>query len=319
MIAPTIHGLDDIKKAIAIQLFSGSKIDCSDQTRRRSDIHILLLGDPGTGKSQLLTSVGLIAPKCIYTSGKGASAAGLTGAVIFDSRSKSYCIVGGAMPLADDGIICIDEFDKMTEQDRGAIHQGMEQQIISIAKAGISTHLNSRCAVLAAANPKKGRWDDKKSFHKNVNLMPPILSRFDMIFVIKDKQNSEDDSIRSKHMVRVHKDINNENEKSTYQKEVCFLKKYIAYCRKECDPRLSEDCRKSIIQEYIEMRTLYSKESQMTVRQLEGLLRSTEALAKMRLRLETNIDDFHEALRLFQVSTVAGKDLDANNNLDVVD
>ena len=183
-VAPSIFGSDDIKKAIACLLFGGSRKKLPDGLIRRGDINVLLLGDPGTAKSQLLKFVERVSPVSVYTSGKGSSAAGLTASVMRDPATRGFVVEGGAMVLADGGVVCIDEFDKMREDDRVAIHEAMEQQTISIAKAGITTTLNSRCSVLAAANSVFGRWDDTKG-EDNIDFLPTILSRFDMIYVVK--------------------------------------------------------------------------------------------------------------------------------------
>ena len=215
-IAPSIYGFTDIKKAIACLLFGGSRkryffllqfmfknksgfkfdliLRLPDGLTRRGDINLLLLGDPGTAKSQVLKFVERVAPIAVYTSGKGSSAAGLTASVIRDPSTRNFMIEGGAMVLADGGVVCIDEFDKMREEDRVAIHEAMEQQTISIAKAGITTTLNSRCSVLAAANSVFGRWDDLKG-DDNIDFMPTILSRFDMIFIVKDEHNESRDAV----------------------------------------------------------------------------------------------------------------------------
>ncbi|KAG8228475.1 hypothetical protein J437_LFUL009340 [Ladona fulva] len=193
-IAPSIFGSTDIKKAIACLLFGGSRKRMPDGLTRRGDINVLLLGDPGTAKSQLLKFAEQVAPIGVYTSGKGSSAAGLTASVIRDPNTRNFVMEGGAMVLADGGVVCIDEFDKMREDDRVAIHEAMEQQTISIAKAGITTTLNSRCSVLAAANSIFGRWDETKG-EENIDFMPTILSRFDMIFLVKDEHNRERDIV----------------------------------------------------------------------------------------------------------------------------
>lgn len=255
-IAPSIFGFEDVKKALAALLFSGSVKNLPDGTRRRGDINILLLGDPGTAKSQVLKFTEMVAPIGVYTSGKGSSAAGLTASVIRDASSRSFAIEGGAMVLADGGVVCIDEFDKMREDDRVAIHEAMEQQTISIAKAGITVTLNSRCSVLAAANSVHGKWDDYKSDDENIDFMPTILSRFDMIFVIKDKSDHAKDLEKARHVVGVHlghdriAPTGEENSELSLE----FLKKYIAYCRSKCGPRLSEQGGKVLVQKYQEMR-----------------------------------------------------------------
>jgi DNA replication licensing factor MCM5 len=194
-ICPEIFGSDDIKKAVACMLFGGSRKQLRDGMRLRGDVNVLLLGDPGTAKSQLLKRVEKLAPVAVYTSGKGSSAAGLTASVVRDASSRDFYLEAGAMVLADGGVVCIDEFDKMREEDRVAIHEAMEQQTISIAKAGITTVLNSRCSVLAAANSTFGRWDDSHDAGQNIDMQATILSRFDMIFVVKDVFSEEQDAV----------------------------------------------------------------------------------------------------------------------------
>merc|ERR1712226_1554252 len=202
-ITPSIFGSEDIKKAIACLLFGGSRKVLPDGLTRRGDINVLLLGDPGTAKSQLLKFVERVSPVAVYTSGKGSSAAGLTASVMRDPSSRNFVVEAGAMVLADGGVVCIDEFDKMREDDRVAIHEAMEQQTISIAKAGITTTLNTRCSVLAAANSVFGRWDDTKG-EDNIDFMPTILSRFDMIFIVKDEHDETRDMTLAKHVMNVH-------------------------------------------------------------------------------------------------------------------
>lgn len=186
-IAPSIYGCEDMKRSVACLLFGGSRKRLPDGNRR-GDINVLLLGDPGTAKSQLLKFAERCAPVGVYTSGKGSSAAGLTAAVVRD-QNRGFALEAGAMVLADGGLVCIDEFDKMRPEDRVAIHEAMEQQTISIAKAGLTTTLNSRCSVLAAANSVYGRWDDTKG-EENIDFLPTILSRFDMIYVVKGRSSS---------------------------------------------------------------------------------------------------------------------------------
>ncbi|KAJ3616409.1 hypothetical protein Zmor_011905 [Zophobas morio] len=194
-ISPTILGSVDIKKALACLLFGGSRKRLPDGLKLRGDINVLLLGDPGTAKSQLLKYVEKMAPVAVYTSGKGSSAAGLTASVIRDPASRDFHLEAGAMVLADGGVACIDEFDKMRESDRVAIHEAMEQQTISIAKAGITTILNSRTSVLAAANSTFGRWDDSPGPEQNIDFQATILSRFDCIFIVKDTYDEHSDSV----------------------------------------------------------------------------------------------------------------------------
>ena len=311
-IAPSIYGSIDIKKAIACLLFGGSRKRLPDGLCRRGDINMLLLGDPGTAKSQLLKFVEKVSPIGVYTSGKGSSAAGLTASVMRDPASRNYIMEGGAMVLADGGVVCIDEFDKMREDDRVAIHEAMEQQTISIAKAGITTTLNSRCSVLAAANSVFGRWDDTKG-EANIDFMPTILSRFDMIFIVKDEHDVTKDMRLAKHVMKVHLNAAQSDDTVEGELPLSVLKKYIAYCRSHCGPRLSAEAAEKLKNRYVMMRggarqherdTSKKATIPITVRQLEAIVRIAESLAKMSLSpfaLEPHID---EALRLFQVSTL---------------
>jgi len=316
-IAPSIYGFNDIKKAIACLLFGGSRKRLPDGLTRRGDINLLLLGDPGTAKSQLLKFVERVAPIGVYTSGKGSSAAGLTASVIRDPNTRNFMIEGGAMVLADGGVVCIDEFDKMREEDRVAIHEAMEQQTISIAKAGITTTLNSRCSVLAAANSVFGRWDDLKG-EANIDFMPTILSRFDMIFIVKDEHNEARDATLARHVMNVH--MNAAHSKIVTNNQVDgeisleFLRKLIQFCRSKCGPRLGEQAAEKLKSQYVLMRsgTLAHERDTgkkitipITVRQLEAVVRISESLAKMRLDPFANDNDVNEALRLFNVSTLS--------------
>ncbi len=203
-IASSIHGHENVKKAIACLLFGGCRKKLSEGVNLRGDINLLLLGDPSTAKSQLLKFAERVAPISVYTSGKGSSAAGLTASIIKDYSSGEFQLEGGAMVLADGGVVCIDEFDKMRTQDRVAIHEAMEQQTISVAKAGITTTLNSRTSVLAAANPIYGRLDDLKSTQDQIDFQTTILSRFDCIFLIKDTREQKQDTNIAKHIMDLH-------------------------------------------------------------------------------------------------------------------
>ncbi|KAM8930004.1 DNA replication licensing factor MCM5 [Pelodytes ibericus] len=311
-IAPSIYGSSDIKKAIACLLFGGARKRLPDGLTRRGDINLLMLGDPGTAKSQLLKFVERCSPIGVYTSGKGSSAAGLTASVMRDPVSRNFIMEGGAMVLADGGVVCIDEFDKMREDDRVAIHEAMEQQTISIAKAGITTTLNSRCSVLAAANSVYGRWDDTKG-EENIDFMPTILSRFDMIFIVKDEHNEQRDMTLAKHVMNVHLSAQTQTHSVEGEVDLSMLKKYIAYCRTKCGPRLSAEAAEKLKNRYILMRSgarEHERESEkrssipITVRQLEAIVRISESLSKMKLQPFATETDVEEALRLFQVSTL---------------
>ncbi|HIP56582.1 MAG TPA: minichromosome maintenance protein MCM [Ignisphaera aggregans] len=299
-IAPGIYGMWDIKEAIALLLFGGVPKVLPDGTRIRGDIHVLIIGDPGTAKSQLLQYVTRIAPRAIYTTGRGSTAAGLTAAVVRDKQTGEYYLEAGALVLADGGIACIDEIDKMREEDRVAIHEAMEQQTVSIAKAGIVARLNARTAILAAGNPKYGRYLPNRSISENVNLPPTILSRFDLIFVIRDTPSMERDRNLARHITLVHGAP--EGVKPPIEPEL--LRKYIAYARKYVRPVLTEEARRLIEEFFVEMRKrsleVPDAPIAITARQLEALIRLAEAHARMALRDKVTAEDAAEAIRLMK-------------------
>ncbi len=230
-IAPSIYGNRDIKKAILCLLLGGSKKILPDSMKLRGDINVLLLGDPGTAKSQLLKFVEKAAPIAIYTSGKGSSAAGLTASVQREQSTREFYLEGGAMVLADGGVVCIDEFDKMRDEDRVAIHEAMEQQTISIAKAGITTILNARTSVLAAANPIFGRYDDMKTPGENIDFQTTILSRFDMIFIVKVEHERGKDERIAKHVIGIHMGGRGVEDQTESEIPVDKMRRYISYCK----------------------------------------------------------------------------------------
>ncbi len=297
-IAPAIYGHWDIKEAIAFALFGGVPKELEDGTRIRGDIHVLIIGDPGTAKSQLLQYAARVAPRSVYTTGKGSTAAGLTAAVVRDNITGEYYLEAGALVLADGGIAVIDEIDKMREEDRSAIHEAMEQQTVSIAKAGIVAKLNARCAVLAAGNPRYGRYIPERSVAENINLPPSILSRFDLIFVLRDIPDPKRDRRLVRYILRVHK----ESEKIVPEIPVDTLKKYIAYARKNVKPRLTEAAAKIIEDFFVDLRKTAAENPDMgipiTARQLEALVRMSEAHAKMALRNVVEESDAIEAVRM---------------------
>ena len=313
-IAPAIHGHNDIKEAVLCLMLGGSRRQLPDGTTLRGDINVLLMGDPGTAKSQLLKFVQTASPIGVYTSGKGSSAAGLTAAVNKDQQSGEFYLEGGALVLGDGGVVCIDEFDKMNEVDRVAIHEAMEQQTISIAKAGITAVLNARAAVLAAANPLFGKFSERHSLSDNINLKTTILSRFDMIFMIRDKYNAELDKEMVKHIMNIHK-----QEVVSNNLPLDELKGYITYCRQQCSPKLTEAASKKLAEYFVEIRQRVREKRKdengnnedddegdvpITVRQLEAIIRISEAIAKM--TMSDIADDKHvdEAIRLFTNSTL---------------
>merc|ERR1712217_62341 len=307
-IAPSICAssedvIGDVKKAVACLLFGGSRKQLPDGTRMRGDINVLLLGDPGTAKSQFLKFAEKAAPIAVYTSGKGSSAAGLTAAIIRDK--EGFALEGGAMVLADGGIVCIDEFDKMDVNDRVAIHEAMEQQTISIAKAGITTMLNTRCSVVAAANPKFGTYDDLANTADQMDFETTILSRFDMMFLVKDVRDPERDYALCKHMVGLHSGEVMEAKEGPMP--VLELRKYLSYCRDRCDPRVSPEAAEVLENKYVEIRQHMKAEGDaipITVRQLEAIIRISESLAKMELRDEVEVGHVEESVRLFMRSTM---------------
>ncbi|KAI9017520.1 MCM2/3/5 family-domain-containing protein [Gaertneriomyces semiglobifer] len=314
-IAPSIYGHLDIKKAITCLLFGGSKKILPDGMRLRGDINVLLLGDPGTAKSQMLKFVEKVAPIGVYTSGKGSSAAGLTASVIRDPSTREFYLEGGAMVLGDGGVVCIDEFDKMREEDRVAIHEAMEQQTISIAKAGITTILNSRTSVLAAANPVFGRYDDMKSAGENIDFQSTILSRFDLIFIVKDEHNEARDQSIARHVIRVHMNRAPKENESASEFDMAKMRSYISYCKTKCAPRLTEDAAKKLSSHFVEMRSKARSVAQadgtsvrnavpITVRQLEAIIRISESLAKMSLSPIATEQHVDEAIRMFNHSTM---------------
>nr|ODN87819.1 minichromosome maintenance protein 5 (cell division control protein 46) [Cryptococcus depauperatus CBS 7841] len=311
-VAPSIYGNLDIKKAVTCLLMGGSKKILPDGMRLRGDINVLLLGDPGTAKSQLLKFVEKVAPISVYTSGKGSSAAGLTASVQRDPVSREFYLEGGAMVLADGGVVCIDEFDKMRDEDRVAIHEAMEQQTISIAKAGITTILNSRTSVLAAANPVFGRYDDMKSPGENIDFQTTILSRFDMIFIVKDEHNEQRDRTIAKHVMNIHMNRQTENE-TVGEIDIEKMKRYIGYCKSRCAPNLSPEAAEMLSSHFVSLRKEVAQVERdnderssipITVRQLEAIIRISESLAKITLSPRVQPHHVEEAIRLFKFSTM---------------
>jgi replicative DNA helicase Mcm len=316
--APTIYGMDIEKDALVLQLFGGLSKKMPDGTYIRGDIHALFVGDPGTAKSQMLNYLSKLAPRSIYASGKASSAAGLTAAAVRDEFGEGqWTLEAGALVLADMGIACIDEIDKMSDQDRSSLHQAMEQQEISVAKAGISATLKSRCAILAAANPKLGRFDEFMPLHEQINMPPALLSRFDLIFSILDKPNIDRDSELASHILNTHKagEVQEniaKSKKSKFSKkqrdklmtnvlpelEPEFLRKYVAYAKRNIFPVMNDDALEILRNYYVDFRNSSEDSIPFTPRQLEAFVRLAEASARIRLSEEVTINDAKRAINI---------------------
>ncbi|MGA7846773.1 MAG: minichromosome maintenance protein MCM [Thermoplasmata archaeon] len=309
-LAPTIKGMEEEKEAIALQLFGGVEKRQPDGIRIRGDVHILLVGDPGTAKSQLLRYIADVAPRGIYTSGKGATAAGLTAAAVKDDFAGGrWVLEAGMLVLADGGVAVIDELDKMTPEDSSAMHEVMEQQQCSISKAGITATLNARCTILAAANPRFGRFTPDRSFAEQVNLPPTLLSRFDVIYSIFDKPDRQRDRLLANRILESHRagearELGAELSESPSGGAPFppdFLRKYISYARRTFRPVLSPEALSAIEDYYVQVRKQGEDPNApvpITARQLEALVRLSEASAKARLSNVVTIDDANRAIKI---------------------
>lgn len=301
-IAPEIYGHEDVKKALLLLLVGG--VDrIPNGMKIRGNINICLMGDPGVAKSQLLSYIDRLAPRSQYTTGRGSSGVGLTASVTKDPVTGEMTLEGGALVLADQGICCIDEFDKMVDSDRTAIHEVMEQQTISIAKAGILTTLNARTSILSAANPAYGRYNPKRTIEQNIQLPAALLSRFDLLWLIQDKPDRENDLRLANHITFVHKNCA-EPPQTLKPLDMRLMRRYIALCKRK-NPTVPESLTEYIVGAYVEMRkeARNSKDSTfMSPRTLLAILRLSTALARLRLIDAVDKDDVNEAMRLMEMS-----------------
>lgn len=301
-IAPTIFGYEAIKEAIALQLFGSNPLVLPDGRRIRGDTHILLTGDPAVAKSQLLRWVSEVAPRGLYTSGVKATGAGLTAAAVRDEIGGGWALEAGALVIADGGLASIDEFEKMSAEDAGAILESLEQQTVSVAKAGIVATLNTRTAVLAAANPKYGRFDPNLTLSQQIALDPVILSRFDLIFIMRDVPHPERDRAISRHILELHRVP---KKVAKVPIDVDLLRKIIIYARKNLDPKFEgEEPTRAIEDFFVEWRKVVEKGAPLpiTVRQLEALIRLAKANARLRLSDRVTVEDVNRAIMLVETS-----------------
>ncbi|WP_440006979.1 minichromosome maintenance protein MCM [Halomicrococcus sp. SG-WS-1] len=306
-IAPSIYGYRQEKLAMILQLFSGVTKHLPDGSRIRGDLHMLLIGDPGTGKSAMLQYIRNIAPRSVYTSGKGSSSAGLTAAAVRDDfgDGQQWTLEAGALVLADKGIAAVDELDKMRPEDRSAMHEALEQQSISVSKAGINATLKSRCSLLGAANPKYGRFDQYESIGEQIDLEPALISRFDLIFTVTDQPDEQEDRQLAEHILQTNfagelntqrtemnapnvsqEAVDEQTDEVAPAIEADLLRKYIAYAKANVFPTMTDEAKQAIEDFYVDLRSKGADEDApvpVTARKLEALVRLAEASARVRL------------------------------------
>ncbi len=327
-IAPSIYGMNVIKEALVLQMFGGVAKQMKDGTKIRGDIHILLVGDPGTAKSQLLQYMAQLVPRGLYTSGKGSSAAGLTATAVRDEAGR-WTLEAGALVIADLGLAAIDEIDKMSPTDRDSIYQAMEQQIVTVTKAGIYATLSSRCAILAAANPKYGRFDPQKPWTAQIDLPSPLLSRFDVIFKIVDVPNPEYDKKMADYILNVHlagekimRDEENDYIVEQYKPkmDIELLRKYVRYAKKEIIPKLSDEAMRMIEEEYLNTRKKYeeTRSVPITPRQLEAMIRLAEASARARLSEIVTKEDAERAIKIVRYFLKESASEEGIEDMDII-
>lgn len=302
-IAPSIYGHDAIKEAVALQLFGCEAIDLHDGTRIRGDTHVLLTGDPGVAKSQILKWAANVAPRGLYTSGMKATGAGLTAAAVRDEISGGWALEAGALVIADGGLASIDEFEKMRSEDSNAILESLEQQTISVAKAGIVATLNTRTAVLAAANPKYGRFEKNLTIAQQVPLDPVILSRFDLVFIMRDEPRADQDRTMAHYILELHRAPTKVVKPPL---DLDFLRKIIIYARQNLDPKFDDkEAMKTIEDFFVDWRRVAERGEAplpITVRQLEAIVRLAKANTRMRLSDRVTVEDANRAINLIKRS-----------------
>jgi replicative DNA helicase Mcm len=304
--APHIYGHEPIKEAILLLIVGSVTKRLEDGSTRRGDINVLLVGDPGTAKSEMLKFTAKIAPRGLYTSGRGSTAAGLTAAVIRD-KSGIMMLEAGAVVLGDQGIVCIDEFDKIKPEDRSALHEVMEQQTCSVAKGGIVATLNARTSILSASNPIYGKYDPYKNITENVNLPVPLLTRFDLIFIVRDSPDKEKDNLVASHILEIHRDTEQAARPAI---DIDLFSKYLSYA-KQIEPALTPEAIDIVRSYYMDMRRIES-EGMITVtpRQLEALIRLASARSRLLLKDMVDAEDAQRAIYLVdQMMRTAGVDV----------